>query len=142
MKMQKNKLMKICVSLLMCLVIMFNVIVKPLEVKAVATEAALCMVLASVCLSLGVSVATGNSNLPGACREIYTNFLSPGAKACVDNAAKHIQNAKTAYMFLYAFERDNWAELTDGIIAYLESNPTTVNHTWVEPVLSSSVSVK
>lgn len=41
-------------------------------------------------------------------------------------------------MFLYAFERDNWAELTDGIIAYLESNPTTVNHTWVEPVLSSS----
>lgn len=106
---------------------MFNVITKPLEAHAiVGIDDALAFIIGSVALSIGFSIATGNSNLPGACREIYENFIGPAAKAAVDKAVEDVQRATIGFMVFENMQIEAWEDLTTGIINYVNDAANNV----------------
>lgn len=73
---------------------------------------------------MGVSIATGNSNLPGACREIYNNFLSPATKATIDGYAKQIETmAAPTISFLSApFTPEYYEDACNAVLSWMEQN--------------------
>lgn len=128
--------MMISLSLLMCLVLMFQVVTQPLKAHAVATEAAVCYIIATIALSLGLSVALNHPAWGDACIDIYNNYLSPAAQSAIDYVSRGVIVVGASYLFLAEWETSAWEDITTGIINYV--NSTTISNTYLPVTLLGS----
>lgn len=112
-----------CLSLLLCLTLMFGVISKPLQAHAVVTEAAICYIIATIAISMAISVVVNHPKWGEACMDIYNNYISPYARQQIDSAVNTLKMIPTGYMFTYDWTRQAWYDITTGIINYMHDHP-------------------
>ena len=116
---------------------MLGVVSKPLTAHAVVgVDDAICFIIATVALSLGLSVVTQHPNWGNACLDIFNNYIGPVGQAAIDNAIKGLAVFGAGYLSLVDWEVDAWEDITTGIINYLNSHQHT--NTYAEVIVGSS----
>lgn len=116
---------------------MFLVVSKPLTAHAVVgVDDAIAFTIATIALSLGLSVATNHPAWGDACLQIYNDYISPVGQAAIDNAIKGLAVFGAGYLSLVDWEIDAWEDITTGIINYLNSHQHT--NTYAEVTVGSS----
>lgn len=116
---------------------MLGVVSKPLTAHAVVgVDDAVCFIIATVALSLGLSVVTQHPNWGNACLDIFNNYIGPAGQAAIDNAIKGLAVFGAGYLSLVDWEVDAWEDITTGIINYLNSHQHT--NTYAEITVGSS----
>ncbi len=114
---------------------MFSVIAEPFDVDAiVGIDDAIYYILASVCLSLGISIAFNNPNTGEVLIDLWNN-LSDKARSFITNI-----KPQADFMFSFVFEwpADQWEIVSTEIINYFNNHSFTVSDLWVSCTPGSS----
>ncbi len=113
-KIYKNKLLKLFLSLLMCLILIFATIQPTFRVNAVAVlDDAVFFVAATVLLWFGVTVATDADG-----QQAVADFFwscAEGVQNRIKTAASNISNL---YMFYYTWSSEAWKQIADDVQKY------------------------
>lgn len=134
---QKNRFLKIFLCFVLCFAVTLTIIVKPLEVHAiVGVDDAIAFTIATIALSLGLSVATNHPAWGEAAIDIYENYISPAGQAALDRVSKEFATFGASYLQLVDWEVQAWSDITTGIINYVRD--AALNSSMVAPTVSSS----
>lgn len=127
----------IFLAFVLSFLLIFTIICKPFEAHAAfVIDDAIAFTIATIALSLGLSVATNHPAWGDACLQIYNDYISPVGQAAIDNAIKGLAVFGAGYLSLVDWEVDAWEDITTGIINYLNSHQHT--NTYAEITVGSS----
>lgn len=134
---QKNKFLRILLCFVLCFAVILITIAKPLQADAFAgIDDAIYFTIATIALSLGLSVATNHPAWGDAALDIYENYISPAGQAAIDRVSKEFATFGASYLQLVDWEISEWSAITTGIINYVSD--AALNSSMVTPTVSSS----